>query len=66
MIQPIFRSELKCCADPVLKHVLSEVLEVHLSLPRWLDEALPVGLVEDGDDTAPATYLPVTGDFLDL
>ena len=65
-VQPICLLELKWYAAPVLEDMLSEVLEVHLSLPRWLDEALPVGLVEDGDDTAPATYLPVTGDFLDL
>ena len=65
-VQPICLLELKWCAGPVLEDVLSEVLEVHLSLPRWLEEAFPVGLLEDSDDTAPATYRPVVGDFLDL
>ena len=42
------------------------VLEVHLSLPRWLKEALPVGFVEDGYNSAPAAYRAMAGDFLDL
>ena len=42
------------------------VLEVHLSIPRWLEEALPVGFVEDGYDSAPAAYRAMAGDFLDL
>ena len=65
-VQPIRLLELKWCAGPVPEDVLSEMLEVRLSLPRWLEEALPVSLVEDGDDTAPATYRPVAGDFLDI
>ena len=42
------------------------VLEVHLSLPRWLEETLPVGSVEDGYDSVPAAYRAMAGDFLDL
>ena len=42
------------------------VLEVHLSFPRWLEEAFPVGFVENGYDSAPAAYRAMAGDFLDL
>ena len=42
------------------------MLEVHLSFPRWLEEAFPVGFVENGYDSAPAAYRAVAGDFLDL
>ena len=42
------------------------VLEVHLSLPRWLEEALPVGFVKDGYDSAPAAYGSMAGYFLGL
>ena len=65
-VQPICLLELKWYAAPVLEDMLSEVLEVHLSLPRWLEKTLLVGRVADGDDTAPATYRPVAGDFLDI
>ena len=46
--------------------MLLGVLEVHLSLPRWLEELLPVGFVEDSYDSAPATYGAMAGGFLDL
>ena len=65
-IKPICLLMLQWCAGPIVEDVLPGVLEAHLSPPRWLEKALPVGLVEDVDDTAPAAYRPVTGDFLDL
>ena len=65
-VQPIGLLELKWRARSALEDVLSEVVEGHLSLQRCLEEALPLGLVEDGDNTAPATYRPVAGDFLYL
>ena len=57
---------LQWCAGSVVEDVLPGVLEVHLSLPRWLEEALPVGFVKDGDDSAPAGYRAIGGYFLDL
>ena len=42
------------------------VLEVHLWLPRWMEEALPIGFVKDGYDSALAAYIAMAGDFLDL
>ena len=57
---------LQWCTGPVVEDVLPGVLEVHLSLPRRLEEALPLGFVEDGYDSAPAAYRAMAGDFLDL
>ena len=42
------------------------VLEVHLSLPRWLEEALPVCFVDDRYESAPAAYGAMAGDFFYL
>ena len=36
------------------------------SLARWLEEAFPVGFVEDGDDAAQAARRAMAGDFFDL
>ena len=49
-----------------MEDVLPGVLEVHLWLPRWIEEALPVGFVKDGYDSALAAYIAMAGDFLDL
>ena len=57
---------LQWCAGSVVEDVLPGVLEVHLSLPRWLEEALPVGFVKDGYDSAPAAYGSMAGYFLGL
>ena len=55
---------LQWCAGPIVEDVLPGVLEAHLSPPRWLEKALPVGFVEDGYDSAPAAYRARAGDFL--
>ena len=65
-IQPFRLLVFQRCTGPVVDDVFPGVLEAQLSLPRWLEQALSVGFVKDGDDSAPAGYRAIGGYFLDL
>ena len=62
-VRPARLSKLKGRACPVVEDVLTRVKEVRFTFPRQLEEPFPV---ENGNDSAPASYSPVTGNRLDL
>ena len=65
-VHPAHLSKFLGCASPVFKDVLAGIEEVRFAFPRWPQEAFPVSFLENGDDSAPASYGPVAGNLVDL
>ena len=65
-VQAICLTVLIRRAQPVKQYLSAPVAEVHFSLPRRAEQALPVRFIQDGDDTAAPTDALVSRDLFDV
>ena len=63
---PVRLSKLQERAGSVFEDVLARVKEVRFAFSGQPQEAFLLCFVEHGDDSAPASYRPATGNLVDL
>ena len=63
---PCSAADVQRRAGPVVEDVLARIKEVRLTFPRRPQEAFPVWFVENGGDSASASYGLAAGNLVDL
>lgn len=55
-VLPVCLCKLQGRASPTVKDVLTRVKKIQLTFPRRLEDAFPLRLLKNGDDSAPVLY----------
>ena len=66
LILPSVGLEVVWTIRPIGKNEVSESLEIHFTFPCGTEDAVPVCLIQDSNDTASATYTLVACDLSDV